>query len=51
MERILEAGDSNPESTFAVRHPNQPFVSLKSGVKDGEALKGRGSNPFIHTAR
>ena len=46
MERILEAGDSNPESTFAVRHPNPPFVSLKSGVKDGEALKGRGFKPL-----
>ena len=46
MERILEAGDSNPESTFAVRHPNPPFVSWKSGLKDGEALKGRGFKPL-----
>lgn len=51
MERNFEAGDSNPESTFAVRHPNPPFVSWKSGVKDGEALKGGDSNPFIYTAR
>ena len=46
MERILEAGDSNPESTFTVRHPNPPFVSWKSGLKDGEALKGRGFKPL-----
>lgn len=42
MERILEAGDSNPESTFAVRHPNPPFVSWKSGLKDGEGFKRKG---------
>ena len=28
------------------RHPNPPLVSWKSGVKDGEALKGRGFKPL-----
>ena len=39
-------GIQTPKSTFAVRHPNPPFVSWKSGVKDGEALKERGFKPL-----
>ena len=39
-------GIQTPKSTFAVRHTNPPFVSWKSGVKDGEALKGRGFKPL-----
>lgn len=32
--------------TPKARHPNPPLVSWKSGVKDGEALKGGGFKPL-----
>jgi len=35
-----------PRKHVCCTSPNPPFVSWKSGVKDGEALKGRGFKPF-----
>ena len=39
-------GIQTPKSRLLYVSPNPSFVSWKSGVKDGEALKGRGFKPL-----